>query len=57
MLYLFQQIKINDFIREKKQAKEAKIFFENFDYDNKNISQRNNYINNIVDSYLSIVDN
>ena len=38
------------------KAEKAKIFYEKFDFDKKDNNQRNKYFNNLIDSYLNILD-
>ena len=46
----------NHFYKDIK-AKEVKNFYEKFDYDKKDINQRNKYFGNLVKDYLNIVEN
>ena len=45
----------NSFYRGIK-AKEAKNFYEVFDYDKKDIKQRNKFFDGFVDNYLKILE-
>ena len=52
---LYISKKITNFYKGSK-AKEAKKFYEIFDYDNKDKIQRNKYFKNYVDNYLNILE-
>ena len=54
-LVLLCKREVEEFYKGEK-AKEVQKFYEKFDFDNKDINQRNKYFNKFIDNYLKIVE-
>ena len=54
-LVLLCNREVEEFYKGEK-AKEVQKFYEKFDFDNKDINQRNKYFNKFIDNYLKIVE-
>ena len=57
IMLLYNSINEDKGFYKGEKAKEAKKFYEKFDYDKKDEFQRNKYFNSYIDNYLSIFEN
>ena len=48
--------KTNEKFYKEEKAKEVQKLYEKFDFDKRDINQRNKYINNYIDNYLKILE-
>ena len=48
--------KTNEKFYKGEKAKEVQKLYEKFDFDKRDINQRNKYINNYIDNYLKILE-